>query len=88
MPTPPPFQHRRVYDKLAPFFKKKVYECPDFSDIWHLNVTHVYGHIFRSDTCQAFVFINLHKAGFLMMRVICLQITEDMKGSINSKNSI
>ena len=53
-----PFSAPLRYMMSTPFLKKKVYEWPDFLELeWpKLSDTHVYAHIFRSDTRQAFVF--------------------------------
>ena len=71
------------------FEKKKVYE---WSDFWNWNgpnfLTPMYMHIFFAQIPVKPSFSHLHKAGFLVKRVICLQITEYMEGYINSKNSI
>ena len=65
---------------------------PRFSNFWHLNdqnfLTPMYMDIFFAQILVKPLFSHLNKAGFLMMRVICKQITQDMKGYISSKNSI
>ena len=60
---------------------------PRFSDFWHLNdpnfLKTMYMDIFFAQILVKPLFSHLNKAGILMMRVICKQITED----IISKNS-
>ena len=90
MPNSPHFQRPQVYDK-PPFLKKKVYDCPDF---WYWNgpnfLTPMYMHIFFAQIPVKPLFSHLHKAGFLMMRVICKLFTNHRgyKKYINSKNSL
>ena len=68
---------------------------PRFSEFWHLNgpnfLTPMYMHIFFALILAKPLFSHLHKACFLMMRVICKLVNKSqkmMKGYINSKNSI
>ena len=63
-----------------PFLQKKqVYERHDF---WNWNgqnfLTPMYMHMFFSQIPVMPSLLHLHKAGFLVMRVICK--LEDMKG--------
>ena len=81
MPNCPHFQSPQVYDK-TPFFKKmQVYEWPDF---WNLNgptflTPMSYMHIFFAQIPVKPLFSHLHKAGFLVIKVICKHVYKSQR---------
>ena len=86
VPNSPLFKRPQAYDK-PPFFKKKHMNGVIFFNWNDPNfLTPMYMHICFDQIPVKPLFSHLHKAGFLMMRIICK--LEDMKGYIHSESSI